>query len=187
MIRKALVVASICAVSIAFAHKIRVDFDHNANFGRYKTYCVAQGATGGSPLPAFPNPIVNARIGSYIEEALAAKGLKRAPTQNDLRVTYRMEVIEHPEYITYSDGFGPTWGWGYGPGWGYSPVWASGFTNTTVQMYYQGVLVVDIVDVKTNKLVFEGTSAQMVSSKPEKNNQKLAKAVNEVFSRYPPR
>ena len=34
---------------------------------------------------------------------------------------------------------------------------------------------------------FEGTSAQMVSSKPEKNNQKLAKAVNEVFARYPPR
>jgi hypothetical protein len=187
MIRKGLVVASICAVSLAFAHKIRVDFDHSADFGRYKTYSLAQAGNAGSPLPTFPNAIVNERIAGYIEEALAAKGLKRAPAQHDLRVTYRIEVMEQPQFITYSDGWGP--GWGYAPGWGYGygPGWGGGFATTTVQMYYQGLLVVDIVDVKANKVVFEGTSAQMVSSKPEKNNQKLAKAVNEVFARYPPR
>jgi hypothetical protein len=53
-------------------------------------------------------------------------------------------------------------------------------------MTYQGVLVVDMMDAHRQKLVFEGTSTQMVSSKPEKNTRKLAKAVTEVFARYPP-
>jgi hypothetical protein len=183
MIRKGLVVAFLCAVSLGFAHKVRVDFDHNANFSRYKTYCVVRGPSGESPDPTFPSPIVQNRIGGLIEEALAAKGLKRGAPSHDLRVSYRIDVIQQPQYITYSDGWGPGWGWGNG--WG--PGWNTGFSTTTVQMYYQGVLVVDIVDVKSNKLVFEGTSSQMVSSKPAKNNEKLAKAVNEVFARYPPR
>jgi hypothetical protein len=48
------------------------------------------------------------------------------------------------------------------------------------------VLVVDMVDTKQNKVVFEGTSTQMVSSRPERNTKKLAKAVSEVFEKYPP-
>jgi hypothetical protein len=53
-------------------------------------------------------------------------------------------------------------------------------------MYYEGVLVVDMVDTHRQKVVFQGTSSQSVSSRPEKNNRKLAKAVSEVFAKYPP-
>ena len=181
MVRTGLLAALLCMVPNAFAHKIRVDFDHGANFGSYKTYCVERGADAGSPLPTFPNPLVMNRVGVLIEEALGARGLKRATGSQDLHVTYRIDVREQPSYFTYSDGWGPGWVWGY------SPAWPVAFSTTSVQIDYQGTLVVDIIDAKRNKLVFEGTSTQMVSSRPEKNNKKLTKAVCEVFAKYPPR
>jgi hypothetical protein len=176
-----------CTASLAFAHRIRVDFDASAKFGDYKTYSLAVGKANGSPLPAFPNGLINERIAGLIEETLGAKGLKRGPANPDLRVIYRIDVMARPQFLTYGDGWGPGWGWA--PGWGadyaYGLGWSGGFSTTTVQMYYEGTLVVDIVDVRRNRLVFQGTSSQMVSSRPEKNDRKLAKAVSEVFARYP--
>jgi hypothetical protein len=183
-----------CAITPGFAHKVRVDFDHGAQFSRYKTYRVVQAPNGPSPDPVFPNQLVDQRIGGFIEEALAAKGLKRTTTGEDLRVCYRIKVIPQPIYTTFSDGWGPGWGWGsgWGPGWGsgwgsgWGPGWGTGYSTTTVQVVYQGVLVVDVVDMHQQKVVFEGTSEQAVSSRPEKNTKKLAKAVTEVMARYPP-
>jgi hypothetical protein len=44
-----------------------------------------------------------------------------------------------------------------------------------------------MVDANQKKLVFQGTSTQTISSRPERNSRKLAKAVNEIFEKYPPR
>jgi len=194
MKRIVLFAALACAITPGFAHKVRVDFDHNTQFGRYKTYRVVQASNGSSPDPTFPNQLVGQRIGGFLEEAFAAKGLKRASAGEDLRVCYRLKVIQEPIYTTISDGWGPTWGWagGWGPGWGsawgpgWGPGWGTGLATTTVQIVYQGVLVVDVVDMHQQKVVFEGTSEQSVSSRPERNTKKLAKAVNEVMARFPP-
>jgi hypothetical protein len=192
MKRTILFAALACAITPVFAHRIRVDFDHGAQFGRYKTYRVVQAPNGPSPNPVFPNQLVDQRVGGFLEESLAAKGLKRTTNGEDLRVCYRIKVIEQPIYTTFTDGWGGGWagGWGggWGPGWGagFGPGWGTGFASTTVQVVYQGVLVVDVVDMHQQKVIFEGTSEQTVSSRPEKNTKKLAKAVNEVMERYPP-
>jgi len=187
MRRVILSVALALAIVPVFAHKVRVDFDHGAQFSRYKTYRIVQAANPSSPNPAFPNQLLLNRIGGFIEEALAAKGMKHTASGEYLQISYGIRVIEQPTFTTFSNGWEPCWGWAhnwaYG-GWG--PGWGSGMTTTTVQMDYDGVLVVDIVDAHQQKLVFEGTSTQMVSSKPEKNTKKLAKAVAEVFGRDPP-
>ena len=112
------------------------------------------------------------RIAGFIEEALAARGLKRVNAGGDLLVRCRMIVTERPQLITFYDG----------PGWG----WGGGYSTTTVQTYYDGTLVIDIVDANRGKLVFEGTSTQSISSKPEMNTEKLVKAVNKVLAKYPP-
>jgi hypothetical protein len=182
-----LLTALIWAAAPGFAHRIRVDFDHGTQFSRFKTYrlvpvCDAQGRNS-----IIQNQLVQNRIGGFIEEALAARGLKRTNSGEDLQVRYRVDVIEQPVFTTFSDswGWGPGWGWnGVWGGWG--PGWGTGLATTTVQMYYEGVLVVDMVDTHRQKLVFQGTSSQSVSSRPEKNNRKLAKAVSEVFAKYPP-
>jgi hypothetical protein len=116
------------------------------------------------------------RIAGLIEEALAARGFKRVATGGDLLISYGIQVTEHPQFTTFYDGGGPGWGWG----------WGSGFSTTTVQTFYEGTLVVNMVDANQKRLVFEGTSTQTISSRPERNTRRLAKAVNEIFEKYPP-
>jgi hypothetical protein len=164
----------VCGVSPALAHRIRVDFDHGINFSSYRTFSWAPAADASPPEPLFPNQLMRERIVGFIEEALAARGFKRVQTGGDLLLSYGIQVTETPQFTTFSDGPGPGWGWG------------SGFSTTTVQTIYEGTLVVDMVDAGHNKLVFQGTSTQTISSRPSTNTRKLAKAVNEIFERYPP-
>lgn len=158
------------ALSPGFAHEIRVDFDHSKNFSCYRTYSWATSAESPPPDAIFPNQLMQERIVGFIEEALAARGLKRVPNGGDLVINYGINVTAEPEFITFGDG---AWGWG------------SSVSVTTVETIYKGMLVVDMVDAYQKKLVFQGTSTQEISSRPQKNTKKLAKAVNEIFKRYP--
>jgi hypothetical protein len=162
------------AASPGLAHKIRVDFDHGIHFSKYKTYRWVDSAGAPSKEVLFPNQLMRERIAGLIEEAMAARGFKRVGTGGDLLINYGVQVTEHPEFITFYDGAGPGWGWG------------SGFSTTTVQTIYEGTLVVDMVDANQKKLIFQGTSTQTISSRPERNTRRLAKAVNEIFEKYPP-
>jgi len=178
-------------VSTAFAHKIRVDFDHDTHFSCYKTYRWVQLPYTQPQHAQFPNQLRAERVTGFIDEALAAKGLKRVTKGGDLLISYRIKVAEQPVLSTLYSGAGPGWDWGWGgPGWGWGPGpgwgWGSGFATTTVQTFYEGTLIINLVDAKENQLVFQGTSTQAVSSRPQTNTRKLAKAVNEVFEKFPP-
>lgn len=181
-------VALACVLSPAFAHRVRVDFNHGTHFSYYKTYRWVPSADPAAKGALFPNQLMQERIVAFVDQALAARGFKRVTTGGDLLVCYRMNVTEQPVFNTFSSGWGPGWGWGWGPGWGSGWGgwgWQSGFSTTTVQINYEGTLVVNMVDAKQNQLVFQGTSTQAVSSRPQRNTKKLAKAVNEIFERYP--
>jgi Domain of unknown function (DUF4136) len=157
------------------AHRVRVDFDHKTHFSSYKTYRWVDSAS--PPQEGlFPNGLMQERIAGLIEEAMAARGFKRVATGGDLLISYGIQVTEHPQFTTFYDGGGPGWGWG----------WGSGFSTTTVQTFYEGTLVVNMVDANQKRLVFEGTSTQTISSRPERNTRRLTRAVNEIFEKYPP-
>lgn len=181
MKRTIVIWAMLFAVSPGFAYKTRVDFDHGAHFSSYRTYSWAEPA-GASQGAQFPNQLMQERVASYIEEALAARGFKRVPTGGQLSISYRIDVTQEPVFTTFSNGFGPGWGWD--AGWGGS--WGSGFATTTVESYYEGTLVIDMVDANQQKLVFQGSSSEDISSKPAKNTKRLSKSVNEIFEKYPP-
>lgn len=175
-----MLLGALTAIS-SFAHVVRVDFDHATHFSSYKTYSWVAGPGNESANAVFPNRLMEQRIVSFVDAALACRGLKRVATGGDLQVSYHMIVTEQPQFVTFTDGPGPGWGWG----WGWSG-WGGGYSTTTVQTFYEGTLVVDIADAKRNKLVFQGTSTQAVSSRANKNTEKLAKAVNKIMASYPP-
>jgi hypothetical protein len=58
----------------------------------------------------------------------------------------------------------------------------------TVNQYVTnvGTLVVDIDDGKTKQLLWLGAAKGTLSDKPEKNSQKIDKAVTKMFKQYPP-
>lgn len=70
-----------------------------------------------------------------------------------------------------------------GAGWGWS--WG-GMTTTTVSEIPTGQLSVDIGDAKTKKLLWLGSASDTLSDKPKNNEQKIQKALDKMFKKFPP-
>ena len=168
-----------CAAVPGTAQKIRIDYDHKCDFSRYKTYSWAA-----SPEAPFPNQLMQERIVGMVEEALAAKRLTHTPTGGDILISYQMNVSELPQFTTFTNGWGPGWGNGWGNGW---DGWGSSISTTTTQTILQGTLVVELTDAHRKQLIFQGTSSDEISSRPEKNIKRYKKGIDKMFEKYPPR
>jgi hypothetical protein len=118
------------------------------------------------------------RVTGFVEEALAARHLKRVETGGDLLLRFKVRVQPQEQYITYTDPIG--FGW---TGW----TWGGTVSTTIAEPILLGTLIVDMIDARRQQLVFQGVSTESISSRPEKNTKKLARAVNKIFERYPPR
>lgn len=175
-----------CIAAPSFAQRIRIDFDHKNDFSRYKTYSWAA-----SQQQQFPNQIMQERIVRMVEEALAARQLKRVDKGGDILVDYQVDVAAEPQFTTFTNGIGPAWGpgWGsgWGPGWGWGSGWNSSVSTTTTETLWLGTLVIDLVDSRKKQLVFQGTSTDTLSSRPEKNTRRFKRGIDKIFGRYPPR
>src|SRR5262245_34101440 len=98
--------------SFAFAHKVRVDYDHSANFSKYKTFMWAE-------KPQTPNPIMEDRIVNAVNAQLSARGLEPVTTDADLSIKATSSIEQKQIVNTFYDGWGwPGWGPGWGPRWG---------------------------------------------------------------------
>ena len=149
------------------------DWDPAANFGSFRTYMWKNQ----TPLK---NQLLDQRIVQAINQQMAAKGLKQVDSGADIFVTYHGSVSEQLNMTTTSMGYG--WGGWYGPGYG-----AGGVQNTTVQQIPVGTLVVDLVDIKTNQMVWRSTATDDLrqSDNPQQAQQRVDNAVKAMFSRWP--
>jgi hypothetical protein len=77
------------------------------------------------------------------------------------------------------------WGYSY-PRYPYGG-WYGG--QVDVYQYNEGTLIVDIVDAKTNQLVWRGTATKTIdeSASPEQREANLKEVVSRIFEKYPPK
>jgi hypothetical protein len=59
--------------------------------------------------------------------------------------------------------------------------------TTEVGKIPEGTLVVDIYDTSSEHLVWRGLASDQLSDKLEKDTKKIEKAVDKMFSKFPPR
>jgi hypothetical protein len=170
------------------AQKVRVDYDHGRDFSCYRTYRLVQSQKAKPTAAEFPNQLMQERIVRFVEDALAAKHLRRVQSDADLLVTYDVNVTEQPQFMTYTSGVGPGWGWGgwgccsWAGGWG---GWDGAFSTTTTEIILVGSLVVNMTDARQKNLVFQGVSTATISSRAERNAKRLQKGIFEMFEKYP--
>ena len=60
-------------------------------------------------------------------------------------------------------------------------------STTTATAIPVGGLTVDMLDPTAKQLVWRGTASGTLSDKPEKNAQKITKAMQKIFDKYPPK
>jgi uncharacterized protein DUF4136 len=159
--------------TIAFAHKVRVDYDHSVNFSKYKTFQWVE-------KPQTESPLMDDRIVRAVNAQLSARGLEPVTTDADLSVSATSSTEEKYVVNTFYDGWGWGGGWGWGWGWG-GPGWATSYVDT----YLEGTTVVQLTDTASEKVVWQGVATGGVSSKPEKASAKNSKVISEMFESYP--
>ena len=151
--------------TVAYAQKVTVDSDPAAPFATYKTYAWTAGT-------AAPNPLSEERLHQSVDARLAGKGLAMNTATPDLIVATHVTTKEKQELIANGFGYGP---WGFG----------GGFGGATVETFVEGTLVVDLYDAKTKKMVWRGIATATASDKPTKNTDKMNKALDKMFEKFP--
>src|SRR5260370_4412713 len=151
----------------SFAQQVKTDYDHNANFGQYKTYSWEKVQT--------KDPLMVDRIKEAVNGALTAKGCTQVESGGDVSVV-SMEITQNQQTLnTFYDGFGGGWRWG-----------GFGDATTTTETYQVGTLCVDLFDAKAKNLIWRGSSSDTLSNNPDKNTKNLDKEVKKMFAHFPP-
>ena len=172
-IKHTLSVATALVAAGALYAAVHTDYDHHADFSRYHTYSWIGVSAG--------NPLWQPRIQQAVDSALAAKGLTRVESGGDLAVSAIGKTREQDSMQTFDDGF-PGWGWR--AGW-----WGGGMGMATTETIPEkiGDLTVDLFDAQGKQLVWRGHASDTLTSKPEKNEKKMDKAVDDMFKDFPPK
>jgi hypothetical protein len=134
-----------CFTAASFGQQVKTDYDHNANFGQYKTYSWEKIQTR--------DPLVVDRIKDAVNGALTAKGWTQVDSGGDVSIV-AMETTQNQQTLnTFYDGFGGGWRWG-----------GFGDATTTTETYKVGTLVVDLFDAKTKNLIWRSSSSDTLSN-----------------------
>ena len=161
---------------------IRSDYDHDADFGAYKTYnFVANAGPEGGNYESFFAQYMKAAINIEMEK----RGYTKAD-EPDVWVNFNGILQEKTSvrttpaappmggYYGYRGGYYGTWG-GYGYG-----------TETHVSQYTEGTFNIDIIDARKNQLVWEAVGQGRVSQKDIENLEEgVMEGVPKYFALYP--
>jgi hypothetical protein len=182
------------AVTAGFAMSVKSDYEKNFNFTQLRTFAFKTDRASNDPLST--NTLEAGRIQNALAAQLEANGFTQATGSPDFIVAFYSRSKEKTQVqSTGSGGFGPGFGpgfgrfgfgrgfgWGYGvPGlarwrYGYGPdIWTSNYT--------QGCVMADIIEARTNDLVWRGKVTDTVNGvgQSEKQTDQAAKDLVKQF------
>jgi len=158
-------------------YSVSYDYDVTASFGRYRTfdYYTSKKGTGGT------TSLMDKRVRASVEQELQAKGfVMETRNDPDFLVTYYPIVHERKVRTTTR----VTTGWGFRPVYG-----RVGVSTSRVNRYKEGTIVIEIVDFKTNQLIWQGAAADALTGlkSPEDADEVVPKAVRDILAKFPPK
>jgi hypothetical protein len=167
--------AALVALSACSSVKAVSDFDPEADFTAYRTYSWLD--RGDAPEQAFNLPDhLDRRLQRVVADELRTKGIELAPVlpQADLLLVYYVG-LESELRVTHTTS-GYWYPYRYWPGAAY----------TDVRRYTEGTVVLDMIDRRTERLVWTGTVSSAVSS-PNPPSDRIARVVARLLEAFPPR
>ena len=123
------------------------------------------------------------RIHDAIDNALKTKGFTKVESGGDFQVAFIATTAQQTDYTTTNDYYGYGWGRWYGAGGGMST------SRTTAYNWQQGTLVLDIVDAKTNQMVYRSTAQAEVDQdlSPTERQTRLNTGALKMLEKFPPK
>lgn len=160
------------------------DYNPEVNFSQYKHYAWVP-ATKENGAEYQLNGLLDQRVREAVDAEMARKGyVKVAEKDADVLVNYLTKTDKRFKVDSINSGMG------YSPFWG--PRWYFGGSiqsNTQVKEYEVGTLILDLVDAKTNKLIWRGAANGVIRDykTPQQRIAKMNEAVTGVLANFPPK
>lgn len=189
-LRAAFLAALMSIATFAGAQAVKVNWRIRAPFSDYRSY---------TWIPNQQDTFYRQFVREDVNKALMAKGLTEAANPNtaDLKVVYHFKTEEVMDSATTSDGFGwgggPWGGWNGWGGWGGWGPWGMGIgfgdgMYTQQQPRTIGILTLDLVDSKSNQVVWRGQATEdNIASSQSGDEEQIQRSIRKLFDQYPPR
>lgn len=165
-----LLLAASLGLSSCSPFQVRSDYADTANFTTYKTYKLRI-----DDLKL--NDIDKDRVLNELSRQLQSKGLTSGENP-DLIVNVKANHKKVTD-INSTSPYG-MYGWGGAFGWGI------GMNRTWTSNYNEGALIVDIIDSKNNKLVWQGIGSGISVDSPKSKQKQIPQILEEIMANYPP-
>ncbi|MDJ0850810.1 MAG: DUF4136 domain-containing protein [Myxococcota bacterium] len=184
----AVVAGSVVALLAAACSSVRTsyDFDPGIDFSTWRAYAWyprGQAPTGDVRLD---NDLFRNRIVAAVDRTLAARGFTRVEGREpEFYVDYHLSTQERLSVQTMNRG----WAMGpHGAHWGRAGWGGVGWTDTHVDQYEEGTLVIDFADASARRLAWRGSGTRRLSRnpRPEQITQRVNEAVDEILAQFPP-
>ena len=164
-----LCVMLICVCASALAQDVKYDYVPGTDFSKFKTYKWVE-----IPNAKHPDQMTDEKIVQAIDAQLAGKGFTKTDSEKaDLYVAYQIAVDQEKQWNAYAMGRGVRFG-GMGSA-----------TSSTINI---GTLIFDVYDSANKKEIWRGdvTKAISPSNNPQKNQERLEKAMTKLLKNFPP-
>jgi hypothetical protein len=176
----AVLVAAALVATGCSSISVRQDYDTQADFVAYKTYAWIQQPTtavGNARAAQQMNTLLDKRIKDAVNAQLAAKGMTLVTENPDALVMYYTGIDNKIEVQDYGYTY-PRYGYG---GW-------YGGGQVDVYEYNEGTLIVDLIDAKSDQLVWRGTATKVIdeTASAQEREANLNEVISKLFAQYPP-
>ncbi len=152
--------------------RVATDYDKDVNFNQYRSFAFYKPGIDKAQI----SDLDKKRILRAIETELSSKGMVKSENP-DLLVSIFTKEKERID--VYNNNFGYGWGW--------NPYWYGAYNTSNVSRTAEGTLFIDLIDAKTNNLVWQGMgSADLVTYDMEKKEARIREIVSKILAKYPP-
>ena len=173
-----------CLMTGCSSISIISDYDTSADFSKFNTYNFKRAEAPPDNYPVVMNELNQKRVEKYVDEQMSLRNYSKSDNP-DLWITYyvRVEDKTRVESTTYGDPYhrsyyGPQY---YGYYYGYNHTW----TEVEEVNYKVGTLIVDLVDAKSNELVWYGAASKTLEENKPNPDKTIEEAIARMFYKYP--
>lgn len=172
---KTYILPLIALLLLASCSSVRVasDYDTTVNFNQYQTYAYFKPGIDKAEI----SDLDKRRILRAIDREMSTKGMQKSETP-DVMISFFTKAKERVDVYQNHYGWGHPWGWGWGHPWG----------GTSVSRSTEGTLYIDVIDAKTNELVWQGIgTAPLNNTSMERKEARINEIVKKILERFPPK
>jgi hypothetical protein len=161
-------------VLMACSPKVNVnsDYDRTASFSEYKTFSINRQTTVG-----VVSQLNEDRITRSIRVEMIKKGFVEVSESPDLKVN-AFTVVKNKQTLSVNSS-------SYARPYGYWGAARTGHATVRPQEYKEGTLVIEVVDVKKDKLVWTATGNGELTRKPENPDEAITTIVAKILADFP--